>query len=92
MTGAISGLEQQTNSLKLSASDGVAQLLEELRQLYSEIFELSTQLMSKLVEITVNKDQSAASEIQNAIALIGDKIKVKTKELREEMRKDLQAI
>lgn len=85
-------LEQQTNSLKLSASDEVAHLLEELRQLYSEIFEQSSLLMTKLVEITVNNDQSAASEIQNSIALIGENIKTKTQELREEMRKDLQAI
>ena len=85
-------LEHQTNSLKLSASDEVSQLLEELRQLYSEIFEHSSFLMTKLVEITVNKDQSAASEIQNSIALIGENIKAKTQELREEMRKDLQAI
>jgi small-conductance mechanosensitive channel len=85
-------LEQQTNSLKLSASDEVAQLLEELRELYSEIFEQSSLLLSKLVEITVNKDQSAASEIQESIAILGENIKTKTKDLREEMRKDLQAI
>ncbi len=85
-------LEQQTNSLKLTASDEVAQLLEELRALYSEIFDLSTQLMSKLVEITINKDQSESSKIQQSMASVGEKIKAKSNELREEMRRDLGAI
>jgi len=85
-------LEQQTNSLKLTASDEVAKLLEELRSLYSEIFELSTEFLSKFVEITINNDQSASAKIQESMAMVGDKIKAKSSELREEMRRDLLEI
>ncbi len=85
-------LEQQTNSLKLTASDEVAKLLEELRSLYSEIFELSTEFLSKFVEITINNDQSASAKIQESIAMVGEKIKAKSNELREEMRRDLLEI
>lgn len=85
-------LEQQTNSLKLTASDEVAQLLEELRSLYSEIFELSSELLSKFVEITINNDQTASVKIQESMAKVGEKIKAKSNELREEMRRDLLEI
>jgi hypothetical protein len=85
-------LEQQTNSLKLTASNEVAQFLEELRILYSEIFDLSSELMGKLVEVTINNDQTASNKIQASMALVGENIKTKTKELREEMRRDLLEI
>ncbi len=85
-------MEQQTNSLKLTASNEVAELLEELRSLYHQIFEVSCEQMNKLVEITVHRDQEATQQIQNAIAQLGEQIKAKSQKLREEMRRDLLEI
>ncbi len=85
-------LELQTNSLKLTASDEVAVLLDELKQLYNQIFRLSGEHMNRLVEITVNKDQNAFDQMRSELAELGGRIKTKSQNLREEMRKDLQKI
>jgi len=85
-------LEHQTNSLKLTASDKVATLLEELSTLNNKMFEASSEQMNKLVEITINKDDQAANEIQEKLSLIGKNIVNKSNQLRDEMRRDLLEI
>lgn len=85
-------LERQTNALKLTASSEVADLLEELRVSYSNIFNASSQQLNKFVDITINNDQDAAKRIQNDIDQYGSEIKEKTMALRESMRRDLLEI
>ncbi len=88
----LQALEQQTNSLKLTASNEVAELLEELRELYEEIFQMSSEQLGRLVEITINNDQEAVAKMQKAMGETGERIKAKSSELREEMRGDLLEI
>ena len=88
----LQALEHQTNSLKLTASNEVAELLEELRELYEEIFQASSEQLGRLVEITMNNDQGAVEQMQKAMGEIGERIKEKSSELREEMRRDLLEI
>lgn len=88
----LQAVEQQTNSLKLTASNEVSELLEELRKLYEEIFKASSEQLGRLVEITINNDQDAVAQMQQALSEIGERIKAKSSELREEMRRDLLEI
>jgi hypothetical protein len=67
-------------------------LLDELKRLNGLIFEVSCEQLKKLVEITIRKDQSAAQQIQLTIAKLGEEIRTKSQELREEMRRDLLEI
>lgn len=85
-------IEQQTNSLKLSASAPVSELLDELRELYQQMFNLSSKQISLLVSSLINKDFSESQKVQEQLMQLGNKVKCKSNELRECMRKDLQEI
>jgi hypothetical protein len=85
-------LEQQTNSLKLSASNEIAKVLEELRELNSEIYEASCRQMKLLSHVILTKDDTESKAVQAEITFIGQQIKDKTEQLREEMRQDLLTI
>jgi len=85
-------LENETNSLKLTASDEVARLLDELKALQHDTFELSSEFMKKMVEITINNNQELANTFTEEITILGNKAKDKSCQLREEMRKDLGEI
>jgi len=85
-------IESETNSLRLTASDEVAVLLDEIKDLYSILFTLSGKMMSDLVEITIHNNQALAEENQNEIMQVGEKLKSKAIQLREQMRNDLKQI
>ena len=85
-------IESETNSLRLTASDEVAQLLDEVKSLYDEMFKLSGKMMSDLVQITINNDQALAEQNQAELMRIGELAKLKAAELREQMRNDLKQI
>jgi hypothetical protein len=85
-------IESETNSLRLTASDEVAALLDEIKELYESLFSLSGKMMSDLVEITVNNNQQLAHENQSQLMAVGDQVKNKAAALREAMRNDLKQI
>ena len=80
-------LESETNGLKLTASDEVSVLLDDLRNLYAQSFEVSNEQMGRIVEIIINNDQEAANQVQQSLLKLGEEIKTKFQELHEEMRK-----
>lgn len=84
--------ESETNSLRLTASDEVATLLDEIESLYSALFEASGKMMSDLVKITINNDQDLAKQNQEELNRLGELAKSKSAELREQMRNDLKQI
>ena len=57
-------IESETNSLRLTASDEVAALLDEIKTLYDQLFAISGKMMSDLVQITINNDQELAAQSQ----------------------------
>jgi hypothetical protein len=85
-------IESETNSLRLTASDEVAALLGEIKDLYGQLFAISGKLMSDLVQITINNDQELAAQNQAELMRVGNLAKQKAAELREQMRKDLKQI
>ena len=85
-------IESETNSLRLTASDEVAVLLDEIKDLYDQLFSISGKMMSDLVKITIENDQDLAAENQAELMRVGELAKSKAKELREQMRNDLKQI
>ena len=85
-------IESETNSLRLTASDEVASLLDEIKSIYSALFEMSGKMMSDLVQITINNDQDLANRNQAQLQELGELAKEKSAELREQMRNDLTQI
>lgn len=85
-------IESETNSLRLTASDEVASLLDEIQDLYQQLFAASGQMLGELVNITVNNDQQRATELQSQIFDLGSKTKERAAALREAMRRDLKLI
>jgi len=85
-------LEQQTNNLKLSASNEVALILEELRELNNKIYDASCRQMNLLTHVILTKNDNESKAVQSEITAIGQQIKDKTEQLREEMRQDLLTI
>ena len=85
-------IESETNSLRLTASDNVAALLDEIKVLYEQLFAISGKMMSDLVQITINNDQELAAQNQADLVKVGNLAKEKAAELREQMRNDLKQI
>ncbi len=85
-------IESETNSLRFTASDEVASLLDEIKLIYSDLFELSGKMMSDLAQITINNDQDLANRNQAHIQQLGELAKCKSAELRVQMRNDLNQI
>ncbi|SRR5258708_17424116 len=85
-------IESETNSLRLTASDEVAKLLDDIRELYERLFTLSGKMMSDLVNITINNNQQLANEHQSQLLTVGEQVKRKAAALREAMRSDLKNI
>lgn len=85
-------IESETNSLRLTASDEVAALLDEIKALYDQLFSISGKMMSDLVKITIKNDQKLAAENQAELMRVGELAKSKARELREQMRNDLKKI
>jgi len=85
-------IESETNSLRLTASDEVAALLDEIKSIYSALFEASGEMMSDLVKITINNDQELANRNIVQLQQLGELAKAKATELREQMRNDLKQI
>lgn len=85
-------IESETNSLRLTASDEVALLLDEIKDIYSAMFTASGKMMSDLVQITINNDQELANQNQAELYRLGELAKSKSKQLREQMRIDLKQI
>jgi len=85
-------IESETNSLRLTASDEVAKLLDEIKQLYNEMFDLSGRVMSDLIEIAMNNNQELAKKNQEEMMSIGETLNKKVLELRKQMRNDLKHI
>jgi len=85
-------IESETNSLRLTASDEVAKLLDEIADLYNQMFSVSGKMMSDLVEITIHNNQQLAAQNQSQLMEIGAKAKRKAAEVREAMRNDLKKI
>ncbi|MGI2124818.1 hypothetical protein ACRN93_16585 [Shewanella baltica] len=85
-------IESETNCLRLTASDEVAALLDEIKELYDQLFSISGKMMSDLVKITIENDQGLAAENQAELMRVGELAKSKAKELREQMRNDLKQI
>jgi hypothetical protein len=85
-------IKSETNSLRLTASDEVAVLLDEIEALYEHLFSLSGKMTSNLVEITINNNQQLAHENQSRLKMVGGQIQAKAAALRETMRNDLKQI
>lgn len=85
-------IESETNSLRLTASDEVAGLLDEIQDLYQQLFAASGRMLGELVNITINNDQQRATELQSQIFNLGSKTKERAAALREAMRRDLKLI
>ena len=85
-------IESETNSLRLTASDEVNKLLDEIKSLYSLLFETSGKMMSDLLQITINNDQELAKRNQEELNRLSELAKSKSAELREQMRNDLKQI
>ncbi len=85
-------IESKTNSLRLTASDEVAKLLDEIAEVYSQMFDISGKMMSDLIEIAINNNQQLAAQNQSQLMEIGEKAKRKAAKLREAMRNDLKQI
>ena len=88
----LQSLENQTNTLKLTASDEVAQILEELKQLYKQAFDISSEQISKFVEIITQENHELGNQLQAKANELGEKVKTKSEELRQCMRLDLREI
>ena len=85
-------IRSQTNTLRLTASDKVAALLDELQDLYEQLFQLSSKLISDMVSTIIEGDQVLAIENQRKLNELGDITKAKSLELRNQMRLDLKVI
>ena len=85
-------IRSQTNTLHLTASDEVSLYLNELQELYDQLFKVSTKIVSDLVKVTIHGDQALAIENQNKLNELSEITKDKSLKLREQMRSDLKAI
>ncbi|MEP3350302.1 MAG: hypothetical protein ABJN96_10180 [Marinomonas sp.] len=85
-------MRSETNSLRLTASDSVAILLDDIQAIYEQLFEASNKIISDLVHVTLNNDQELAEKNQAHLTELGKLALLKSNELREQMRVDLKEI
>ena len=85
-------IESETNSLRLTASDQTARLLDEIKEIYSELFKTSSKMMSDFVEVIINNNQALLTQHQDSLQQLGEHAKEKSAQLREQMRNDLKQI
>lgn len=85
-------MRSQTNSLRLTASDKVAILLDEIQSIYEQLFEASNKIISDLVHVTLNDDQELMANNQARLTELGNLALLKSTQLREQMRIDLKEI
>ncbi|ALM89397.1 MULTISPECIES: hypothetical protein [Alteromonas] len=85
-------IRSQTNTLRLTASDEVANLLDELQDLYESLFEISSKMVKDLVQVILQGNTALADENQKRLNAVGEATKKKANLLREQMRQDLTTI
>lgn len=85
-------LALQSNTLKLTASDEVNALLEELQALCDDVLTISTDTVKFLVGITINDDYDKARQIQQKLHSTGESIQQKARQLHDVMRQELRQL
>lgn len=85
-------LEQETNSLRLTASDEILVILDELKSLFDSSINLGTHYLSKFIEILTKNDQNEIKECQDKLHAIARKSKEKSEQLLIQMRKELSIL
>ncbi|MFA6978928.1 MAG: hypothetical protein WC209_06340 [Ignavibacteriaceae bacterium] len=87
-----SRLNSETNSLKLTSSDKLVKILDELQKCYEDSFNLSNEFISKFQEILLTKNQDMQNDYQNRMKELAMKLKNKSDELMARMRYELTEI
>ena len=85
-------LDAETNSLKLTASDEVATLLDELSGLYEESFNHTAEYLRELSVLMLQPNDQRSSELQTQSRRLAERLTDKRDELFRRMRRDLKVI
>ncbi|MUP38349.1 hypothetical protein [Labilibaculum euxinus] len=85
-------IKQETNTIRLIASDSVLNRLNVLELAYDKTFEESATMMSKLPAQLVLNDQEGMKESQNEIEILGKVILSTKDKLIKQMRTELNEI
>ncbi|AFN73827.1 hypothetical protein MROS_0584 [Melioribacter roseus P3M-2] len=85
-------LNSETNSLKLTSSDKLVDILNELQKCYEDSFNLSSEFISKFQEILLTQNQVLQNDYQNRMKESAMKLKNKSDELMARMRFELTEI
>lgn len=85
-------VKQETNTIKLIASDEVLKKLDLLQLAFDKSIEKSNKVMSDLPKLMMINDQEAMAENQKGLEISGLVTKQITEEIIEIMRKELQQI
>jgi hypothetical protein len=85
-------LKSESRSLKLTASDSLLNIFEELEYLVEYSIEQSKQFISDLPMLIISGDQEIIETKQSLLDEQGKKIQLKSKELERQMRLELHEI
>jgi len=85
-------LKAETNSLKLIASDALAEIFGSVQRGYETAFQLANEFMSRFVELTQSNDQSTMQKYQSEMEAAAKDIEIQLQSLMQQMRRELNEI
>ena len=85
-------LISETKSLRLTSSDKLVEIFDDLQKCYEDLFNLSNEFISKYQEILLTNNQSMQNDYQNRMKEQAIKLKNKSDELMSRMRIELTEI
>lgn len=85
-------IQAETHSLKLIATEQLAEIFDQLEAKYAEGFKLSQNFMNEIVELIVRGDDNRMQEYQKVLQEQGAATKATAEALMRQMRTELQEI
>jgi hypothetical protein len=83
-------IQAESRSLRLSSSDELCRLLDEMEQLMKESIELGNQLVASIPVLMLARKSEQLLADQQTISAHGGKIQAKSKEIELQMQKELR--
>lgn len=85
-------IKQETNTIRIIASDEILVTLDQLENCYNNLFEVSMQMMQDLPKQIVRRDETAMKKKQNKLEVMGQEAIVLKDLLIKKMREELREI
>ncbi|MBV2129752.1 hypothetical protein [Arsukibacterium indicum] len=85
----LTALDKKTAELTLSAADDVVEILTDIQLLCQKLLVVTTEQMNKLVAVALSKDHQAVKFMGDELQQTSSDLHAKTRQLMQEIRRDL---